>query len=129
MSASTFKPSIDTAKELFAKYNDTDYTFEDWLSHYVAKGYVTIQPPTDRRAGAFAAAEPMRAKIEDPQTYEDLEADSEQPDTWFIGMAIGDQRALLALLPFDLPWIAFCRRWKKTLKRHSFELFKRKVLA
>lgn len=86
--ASERKPAIDVASECYAKWRG-DVNFMTDLADYLRHGVVIARPDI------FGMA-----KIIDWQG---------EP-TWFVRIAVGDLRELLAALPCYLPKICFCRR-------------------
>lgn len=51
----------------------------------------------------------------------------ENPDAWYIDLAVGNLRKLARLLPYELPKICFFRKFHKTLKIYPANRFFRKA--
>jgi len=98
------RSAIEIAKQIYERkreewLEDTGYTppsFEEMLGHYLKEGFVFASP------AYFVAAKAINlAKEGEPQR-----------PAWFIHAAVGALEHLVTLFPFQLPEIAFHRRYE-----------------
>jgi hypothetical protein len=102
--------AIDIAELSYLKWMG-DVSFIDDLSHYLLNGVVIVRPDL------FGMAKVI-----------DLAPEGQAPEpAWFVRMAVGDLRELVAALPLYLPKICFCRRNDGRLRRYSLERFAKAV--
>jgi hypothetical protein len=93
--------------------------FDVHLDAHLRHGYV-ISTPT-----VFAMGRPVSIDAPERESAE-ISHRFRKPDCWLIWSAAGELRALIAVLPFPLPWIAFHRGGGRRvgpqrLKRYRFE--------
>jgi hypothetical protein len=104
--------AIDVAEACYLKWGGVNFA-ED-LSHYLLNGVVIVRPDL------FGIAQVI-----------DLAPEGTTPPepAWFVRMAVGDLRELVAELPFYLPKICFCRRNDdgQVMKKYSLDRFAKAV--
>lgn len=101
-------PAIEIVRALYQRHQIKP-TFEEELSDHLANGIVVATPTSFLMGKAVELADGRRA--------------------WFIAGAAGSFRNALALLPWWLPFIAFCRRGKNDIKVYPTAKFIQKASA
>jgi hypothetical protein len=91
------------------------------LALYLRHGFVHNAPDL------FAMWRPVCASASLEQIA-NAEHAFENPDAWYVDLAVGNLRKLARLLPYELPKICFFRKFHATLKIYPANRFFRKAL-
>lgn len=108
--------AIDVAELCYLKWMGNVSFIQD-LSDYLLNGLVVVKP------NLFAM---VRVIDISPLDADGKRVGPVEP-AWFVRMAVGDLRELVAELPFDLPKICFCRRNKGRVRKYQLEEFRKNV--
>jgi hypothetical protein len=116
--------AIARAEQMF-RDNLPDEPFIMRLGLYLRHGFVVCAPTL------FTMWRPVQVRTDRPyrdqlEAIKNPENRFESPNAWYVDMTVGRLRHLPQLMPFELPYICFCRKFRNELKVYrTSELFRR----